>query len=80
MAMSKLYRDGYERGLHRGWDAANMRHAYGRSIQRVNRAYRESSHYGDSGRDYYSGWSTGYSEGIERFENDQYPDGSPIPD
>lgn len=78
MIMSTDYRDGYQRGLNAGWTAANYADAYGETALPSNRAYRRSSHYGDSGKAYYSGWSTGYAEGVEYFEGGLYTDGTPI--
>jgi hypothetical protein len=73
--MSAKYTEGYERGLDQGWSHANFVDAYGGENITANRAYPKYSHYGDSGKDYYSGWSTGWSEGIERFENGQDVEG-----
>lgn len=73
-------RASYDAGLNRGWDAANFADAYGVDPAKGGKEKQaatsstEQTFY-DSGE-----FLNGFQEGWELFDNDQYPDGSPMGD
>jgi hypothetical protein len=71
--MSKDYDEGYLIGIDHGYSSANYVDAYGGSVGSADERLTDRT-VSDA---YRSGYSTGWDEGIERFENDQWPDGSP---
>lgn len=67
-----LEQEATELGLQRGWDHANYCDAYG--IELHNYTPDIPLRFTEIATFYTSGWE----EGRERFENDQFPDGSPM--
>lgn len=77
--MSVAYREGYGSGLNAGWDEANFSEAYGGKPDADN-ALRARFILDDTSEDFRSGFLTGHADGVERYENGQYVDGTPIVD
>lgn len=60
-------------GVERGWDAANYAEGYGFDLAETDLAEAYS-------RGGEPGFADGYAEGIERFRNSEWHDGSPRDD
>lgn len=67
--------EGEAAGINAGWDEANMRNAYGHGGD-AERAY--AARYINRSDLFRAGFLAEHAEGVERFENDQYPDGSSV--
>lgn len=74
--MSTDYDEGFLIGISHGFSAANFADAYGGPIGTTDERLTDRN-VSDA---YRSGYETGWDEGIYRFENDLFVDGSPIPE
>lgn len=75
MPMSQEYTDRYAVGLDHGYAHAVFVDAYGTEHDRPAPSYD-----GDSATQAEMGYADGWAEGVERFGNGQWPDGTPITD
>lgn len=76
MSMSAQYAEGHVAGIQAGWDDANYGEAYGDPRTGADNALRARYLLDNVTDDFESGFTTGYDEGSERFDNGQYPDGA----
>lgn len=72
MAMPQTYADRYAVAVEHGWAHAAFVDAYGPEHDQPNPGYS-----GPDATDHERGYAHGWAEGVERFRNGQWPDGTP---